>query len=55
MTTRRNYRGFGLSGIDGKGRLAIPAKLRAALEFNAPVSEMRAFVTTRLAPVKGAA
>lgn len=35
MTTRRNYRGFGLSGIDGKGRLAIPAKLRAALEFNA--------------------
>ena len=50
MTTRRTYRGFGLSGIDGKGRLAIPAKLRGALEHNAGADRTLILSPSRSAP-----
>lgn len=47
-----------LKNLNADSRLlaiAGRAHFDAAMEFNAPVSEMRAFVTTRLAPAKGAA
>lgn len=47
-----------LANLNADSRLlaiAGRAHFDAALEFNAPASEMRAFVTTRLAPAKGAA
>ncbi|WNO53119.1 division/cell wall cluster transcriptional repressor MraZ [Stakelama saccharophila] len=34
MAGRSAYRGVGLQGVDEKGRVAIPANLRAALERN---------------------
>lgn len=50
MTTRRTYRGFGLSAIDGKGRVAIPAKLRATLEFNSVNERVIALSRSRSSP-----
>lgn len=50
MNTRRTYRGFGLSGIDAKGRVAIPAKLRATLEFNSGNERVIALSRSRTAP-----
>lgn len=50
MNTRRTYRGFGLSGIDGKGRVAIPAKLRATLEVNSNNERVIALSRSRTSP-----
>lgn len=50
MTTRRTFRGFGLSAIDGKGRVAIPAKLRATLEINSGNERVIALSRSRTSP-----
>lgn len=50
MTIRRTYRGFGLSAIDGKGRVAIPAKLRATLEYNSANERVIALSRSRSSP-----
>lgn len=36
MSDREYFRGYGLQGVDDKGRVAIPAALRSALEANTP-------------------
>ncbi|MEI9852083.1 MAG: division/cell wall cluster transcriptional repressor MraZ [Sphingomonas sp.] len=44
MVARELYEGFALQGVDEKGRAAVPADLRAAVERN---SEVRAIVIGR--------
>lgn len=34
MATRGKYFGYGLSGVDDKGRVSVPARLRATIEAN---------------------
>lgn len=34
MGTRGKYFGYGLSGVDDKGRVSVPARLRSTLEAN---------------------
>ena len=36
MSEREYFRGYGLQGVDDKGRVAIPAALRSTLEANTP-------------------
>lgn len=36
VSEREYFRGYALQGVDDKGRVAIPAALRAALEANTP-------------------
>ena len=44
MTNRELYEGFALQAVDAKGRVAIPADLRAAMERN---SDSRTIVVRR--------
>lgn len=39
MANRATYRGYGLQGVDDKGRVAIPGTLRPTVEANNPRSE----------------
>jgi MraZ protein len=39
VSERGIYQGYGLQGVDGKGRVAIPAALRTILMANAPSPE----------------
>ncbi len=47
MTNRELYEGFALQAVDAKGRVAIPADLRAAMERN---SDSRTIVVRRNGP-----
>lgn len=39
MAARSIYRGYGLQGVDDKGRVAIPGTLRPTVEANNPRTE----------------
>jgi len=40
VAERGLFRGYGLQGIDGKGRVAIPAQMRLTIERNSPDSKI---------------
>lgn len=41
MSNRELYQGFALQAVDDKGRVAIPADLRAVLDANAPAPDSK--------------